>query len=149
MSELTIPEALPLIHADHGVGDIHIYLAEQIARAAGEGLFIEVFDLPRNVVSLSSSLYGPTAGDDPIGEDEVVYERRGDRAGLSRLVDRPARPCSRMVVVGVGGASPILYTIYGTQAQEATPREWWDPTMTLPEGQAASKFWAEHALARE
>ena len=141
----TIP--VTILHADHGLQREHIQLVEAVARDEN-GFFLKVVDLPAWVADLTSALYGPSAGDGPIGEDEVRYEGRGDRPGPSRMVDRPHRPCRKMVVVGVATPSEIkVFTAYGTQASTPTPREWWDASMKPHEAVEAAKFWTTHALA--
>lgn len=136
-----------IIHADHALDVDHLHIVETVVRKA-EGFFIEVIELPESCASLQCALYGPSVGDEPVAEVDVEYVHRAERVGPSRLVNRPTRPCRRMVVIGVGGEHPSVYTAYGTQADSASPREWWDPTMTPAEAIVAAKYWNEHALAR-
>ncbi len=139
-----------ILHADHGLGPKHLELVKSVALAA-DGFFIEVIDLPENCPDLMSALYGPDVGDPPVRDSDVTYEIRNDRKGPSRLIDRPHRPCRKMVVVGVGadGAhDATVFTAYGTQDTKAAPREWWDPSMKPHETASAAEFWSHHALAR-
>ena len=114
-----------------------------------EGFFIEALPLGDLTGTLKSALYGPDAGDEPVSEDEVVYEVRGNRAGPSRLIDRPARPADHMVVIGIAGEDPKVFTAYGNIGDGIAPREPWDPTMGADDAAASARFWSEHALARE
>lgn len=141
----TSTPSIEFVHADHGLAPEHLAVAESVAREA-KGFFVTVVDLTDGCPDLLSALYGPEAGDDPVLEDAVVYEKRNGREGPSRLVDLPQRPCRRMVVVGIGGDK--IYTAYGTQAENASPREWWDPTMAPHEAVVAAQYWTEHALSK-
>jgi hypothetical protein len=141
-----------IFHADHGLQQEHIDIVEheaRHARAAGESFFIKVLELPEGVADLASALYGPSVGDAPITDDEVAYEKRGDRPGPSRLIDRPHRPCRKMVIIGLASEEDIkIFTAYGTQADTVAPREWWDSGMKPHEAIEAATFWSTHALAR-
>jgi hypothetical protein len=141
-----------IFHADHGLNETHIAIVEHEALhafVAGEGFFIKVIDLPEGVDDLTSALYGPSVGDAPITDAEVVYEKRGTRPGPSRLIDRPHRPCRKMVVIGLCTPDEVkVITAYGTQADQPAPREWWDSGMKPHEAIEAATFWNTHALAR-
>lgn len=63
--------------------------------------FIDTFELPEDLGTVTTELYGPSCGDAPVAESEVTYEKRGDRAWKSRMVDRPRRP-TRFVRVIAG-----------------------------------------------
>lgn len=137
-----------ILHADHGLGEQHLAIVNSLAHEA-DGFFLTCLELPEGCPDLLSALYGPDAGDDPVGEDEVEYVQREGRPGKSRLIDRPHRPCRRMVVCGIGGGdAPVVFTAYGTQAEEASQREWWDASMTPAEAVVAATWWTQHALAK-
>jgi len=150
MSDLTkTPNGVPVLHADHGLTPEHLSFVDEVLDAR-KGFFIESFLLPRECGDLQSALYGPSVGDAPVTDSEVVYEVRGNRPGPSRLLDRPTRPCRRMVVCGISnGDESKVFTAYGTQAKEPAPREWWDSGMKPHETIEAATFWRDHALARE
>lgn len=152
-----------LKHDDHGLSDKQVeWVFAQCANSRPEGFHVFAEPLPEGIGEVSSALYGPEAGDPPLGENEVVYEKRGNRPGPSRLVDRPHRPATHMVIVVliktcwvpfVPGPTQcydehIVFTAYGTQASRPTPREWWDASMKPHEAVEAAKFWSEHALAK-
>lgn len=141
------PAGIVVAHADHGLGAEHLAFIDEVL-AEWDGSFrVFVVDLPDNCSDLTSALYGPAAGDDPIGEDQVTYERRGNRPGPSRLIDAPHRPVRRMILIaGPGRDEPMIYTAYG--GQSASPREWWDSGMKPREAIEAAQFWSEHALAK-
>ena len=160
-----------LKHDDHGLTEQQVqWVFDQCRNARSEGFHVFAEPLPEHIGEVSSALYGPEAGDPPIGEDEVVYEKRGNRPGPSRLVDRPERAATHMVIVCLikthrvpthedkrTGPAPelvlfwheyIVFTAYGTQAHRPTPREWWDASMRPTEAVEAAQFWSEHALAK-
>jgi hypothetical protein len=147
-TNLVTPNGVPVFHADHGLAPEHYKFIDQILFDQPAGFFIGAFELPGGAGSLMSALWGPAAGDEPVPEDEVVYEKRGARRGPSRLVVRPHRYCRRMVVCGIAGDDAKIFTAYGTQAEEPSPREWWDASLTPLEAIEAARFWSEHALAR-
>jgi hypothetical protein len=150
MSEMTkTPNGVPVFHADHGLTPEHLAFIDKVMEGC-KGFFISVFPMPEELPDLQSALYGPSVGDAPVTDSEVVYEVRGNRPGPSRLLDRPTRPCRRIVVCGIAdGAESKVFTAYGTQAQSPAPREWWDSGMKPHEAVIAAQFWCEHALARE
>ena len=151
-----------LRHADHGLSGQQIDWVFAQCRKKSEGFHVFAEPLPDDIGEVSSALYGPEAGDPPVGEDEVVYEKRGKRPGPSRLIARLPRPATHMVIVvlvksyserlGIAATrywnEYVVFTAYGTQASRPTPREWWDTSMKPHEAVEAAKFWSEHALAR-
>lgn len=134
-------------HDDHGLGDDHIKFVNHVVANEPDGFFIKLLVLPPECSDLMSALHGPTAGDDPVNEDEVTYVVRNGRPGPSRLVDRPERPCRNIVIIGMGGGKPVVITAYGTQSPFPSPREWWDSGMRPREAVDAAVFWMEHALS--
>jgi len=134
-------------HDDHGLKAPHLDHMRETVKAQPPGFFVVVTELPKGCPDLRSALYGPAAGDFAILEDDVFYKVRNDRPGPSRLINRPDRPCRRMVVVGINGDDPVVFTAYGTQAEHPSPREWWDGAMRPHETIEAAEFWTEHALA--
>jgi hypothetical protein len=134
-------------HADHGLSQDHIEHMRKVVSKQSKGFFIAITKLPEGCADLMSALYGPAAGDEPVGESDVTYEVRNKRPGPSRLVNRPERPCRRMVIVGIAGDEPVVFTAYGTQADSPSPREWWDSGMKPHETLVAAAFWTMHALA--
>jgi hypothetical protein len=144
MSINTTPGGLSIFHADHGIEEAHGALID--AEFEGkEGFVLSVIEIPEGVPSLQSSLYGPSAGDGPVGEKDVHYYPRAGRSGPSRLIVAEPKEARKMVVVGVAPNGPI-YTAYGTTAETATPREWWDPTLRPQGALESATFWGEHAL---
>lgn len=147
MTMTKTPAGTPIFHADHGIKEAHMRLIDALM-AGREGFFIEALPLGSLSGTLQSALYGPSVGDAPVADSEVVYEVRGDRAGPSRLIDRPQRPADHMVVIGIGGDDPKVFTAYGNIGDRIAPREWWDASMKPHETAEAAAFWREHALAR-
>lgn len=136
-------------HLDHGLSpEVVAWLLEQFKDRSG--FFIESFDLPPWAGKVESLLYGPVAGDDPVTESEVYYSRRGDRAGESRMVHRPARFTRQLTVIaGPRGSEPcVLYTAHGGGP---APREPWsvDAVVSRAAHAEAVSFWAVHALASD
>lgn len=139
-------------HADHGLGPNHLAVIDEWLGDEWPGTFrMGVVDLPEGCPDLMCGLYGPAVGDNPITEYAVVYEKRGNRPGPSRLIDQPHRPARRMVVIAGPGRNGegIVYTAYGTNAASPAPREWWDSSMKPEEAMEAAAFWAVHALAKD
>jgi hypothetical protein len=138
------PNGLKLAHDDHGLQPEHLAVIDT-AMENESGFVIKLVELPEGCPDLQSALYGPEAGDPPVTEAEVIYEKRNGRPGPSRLIDKPERPCRRMVIIGI--ANDVLFTAYGTQANKPSPMEWWDAKQKPHEAIESAKFWSEHALA--
>jgi len=150
MSDSTeTPGGTPIEHDDHGLLWEHLDRIDTILEEQSDGFFIGAYDLTDDCPDLMSALHGPDAGDKPIPENEVFYEKRNGRPGPSRLIDRPCRPCRRMVVCGIKGEASVILTAYGTQASKETPRAWWDASMTPLEAIEAARFWSKHALSSQ
>jgi hypothetical protein len=49
---------------------------------------------------VTNELYGPSAGDAPVLDTEIVWGKRGDRGWPSRLVMKPKRPTRFVRVIG-------------------------------------------------
>ena len=143
----TTPNGTPIFHADHGLAVEHHRLIDNLMQGK-EGFFIEAIPLGDLAGTLQSALYGPSCGDEPIGEDEVEYVKRGNRAGDSRLIDKPTRPADHMVVIGIAGSDAKVFTAYGNIGDNIAPREWWDASMKPDEAEAAARFWKAHALSK-
>ncbi len=142
----TTPGGTPIFHADHDLTQDHLKHIDTMLDGWDGTFNIWHETLPKGLPSLMTGLYGPACGDEPVPEDDVVYLVRGDRAGPSRQVARPARPTRMLVVIaGPGPSGPTIYTTYGSQT--VAPREWWDPAMKPAEAKASAEFWMEHALA--
>ena len=145
-SIITTPGGIVVAHADHGLCRGHFDLIDT-ALAGWDGQFrIFGIKLPQDLL-LPSALYGPLAGDAPIGEGEVTYVVRGGRKGPSRLIDLPSRPSDNMVVIcGPHEGQGVIYTAHG--GPDGAQREWWD-SPTPADAIAGGKFWSEHALASQ
>lgn len=141
------PAGNTIAHDDHGLEPCHLTLIDA-ALDGWDGSFLMLhLEIPEDCPPLLSALYGPAAGDPPVGEDAVEYEKRNERPGPSRLVSLPHRPARKMVLIaGPGSDGPIIYTAYGSPV--IAPREWWDSSMKPHEALESAKFWSEHALAR-
>jgi hypothetical protein len=131
-------------HVDHGLTEAQFsYLLDHFADR--DSFFIETLTLPRELGTVPCGLYGPLMGDPSIGETEVTYGRRGDRAWESRLVDLPPRQQHEVTVIAGphDGQACVLYTAFGGPP---APQEPGDPGCKDPT--ASATFWREHALAR-
>jgi hypothetical protein len=135
------PNGIAFYHDDHGLNQRHLQFIDTLL-GDWDGSFIRVHvTMPGDCPSLLSDLHGPSAGDDPITEDEVEYVTRDNRAGPSRLV---------VLIAGPGespGDAPLIYTAYGSQV--VAPREPWDKSMNDEERAEAEAFWGEHALSSQ
>lgn len=134
-----------VFHGDHGLTDEHWRLVE-IQLAGWDGSFrMEVIDFGEELPALTSGLYGPVEGDEAISENEVVYQKRGDRNNYSRMIDRPGRPVQKLVlIVGSNKGKPTVFTCYG--GNTIAPREP-SETMSPEEYNESRKFWNQHALS--
>lgn len=138
--------------------DSHVHsdlLPEHVAWALNkfknrDGFFKESVAMPKSLPALDNALYGPTAGDPPVAESEVVYVHRPggkSRLGKSRMVHRPMRK-TRVITVIAGphdGHPMVVYAMHGGHPAEREP---FDEDIKTPAQQAAADaFWATHALA--
>ena len=138
-----------VLHDDHPMTDEQLAWVQshpEIAKME-EGTFIcQVFEIPKELGTMPSALYGPSVGDMPIGESEVTYVKRGERGEESRMIDRPVRQARNVCVIGLVGQ--VAFTLYGTQASKPAPREPWDKGLsTIGEYAEARNFWDVHALS--
>jgi len=136
-------------HDDHGLSEeqtAYIQNFPPLLDRAPESFILEVVTLPENLGSVPCGLYGPSAGDEPVNEDDVFYEQRGNRRGPSRLVRRPNREARNLVVIGLRGGA--CFTMYGTRAGSSSPREPWDARETKEYADCVA-FWKEHALVAD
>tara|TARA_Y100001951_G_C11238453_1_gene238981 strand:+ start:66 stop:983 length:918 start_codon:yes stop_codon:yes gene_type:complete len=140
-------------HSDHGITSEHFEFVNTHEKllALPEGEFFKlVLTIPDSLPDVDSLLYGPSAGDSVITEDNerVFYSKRSNRYGQSRCIDKAPRPVRNLAVIGVRGGA--CFTMYGTQSLEVSPREPWDTGFgTEEERYAAIQFWKEHALAKD
>ena len=124
----------PIFHADHGVESAFDMIDAYMA-GLPPGFFIGVMPLPPNS-GIESALYGPTAGDSPVPESDVEYVVRGNR------------PADHLVVIGIAGEDPKVFTAYGSIGPDVAPREPWDKSLSPSEREESRVFWSEHALAQ-
>ena len=152
--QLVFPE---IIHDDHNISFDHMEFIqthpELLSLPIGTRV-ARLFQLPEGMERVQSALYGPSAGDKPISESEVIYEKRvtcdkcgSARRGYSRMIDKPTRPANNIVVIGIIGK--VAFTIYGTQANAVSPKEPWDSgcTDSVEDYEYSKEFWAIHALS--
>lgn len=88
----------PASHMDHGFTETQwaFIFAKYADKTA---FFIDTFELPEDLGTVTNELYGPTAGDLPIAEQDVFYAKRGDRKWDSRLIELPKRPTKFVRVI--------------------------------------------------
>jgi hypothetical protein len=135
-------------HTDHGLLASHwAFIQAEAAKLDGGPLF-GTLRLPEHLPPVENALHGPSVGDAPVLEDEVVYERRGNRAWADRLVERPTRPTRDLTVIAfpVTEDEPDVLTMFTAYGGPMAPQHPEDPSNRDPKGAAA--FWAEHALSR-
>ncbi len=135
-------------HLDHSLTAPHVdFILERFKDR--DGFFIETVELPENLESLPSGIWGPSAGDPPVAEEDVFYKVRGTRKCATRAVRRPSRP-SRLMTVIAGphdGRPCVLFTAYGGPC---APREPGDPGISSWDDIVKARaFWAEHALSED
>ncbi len=110
-------------HMDHGFSAAlwdHIF--ERYADK--KEFFIDTFEVPPGHGTVTNELYGPSAGDPPVPESEVVYGKRGNRAWDSRLVLKPKRP-TRLVRVIAGPHEEKCERCDGTGFLPSSPFSWY------------------------
>ena len=113
-------------HIDHALTPEQVaFIRERFGDR--EGFSLETIELPRHLGTLTTALYGPSVGDPPVPEESVVYVRRQDRNGKSRMIDAPSRPTRLLtVIIGPENGETILYTAFGGPS---APREPFDPDL--------------------
>ena len=134
-------------HVDHGLSTEQVeYLKERYADL--DGFKIESFELPAELGTVPCGLHGPLVGDEPVPESECRFAKRGNRAGESRLCDRPVRQTRTVTVIAGphGDEACVLYTAFGGPL---APKEPWDPSLSDEDRAKARAFWSEHALSSE
>jgi hypothetical protein len=130
-------------HVDHGLSQA--ILDWLLAHFADRTEFtLETVELPADLGTVPCGLHGPIMGDEPVGDAEVVLERRGDRSWTSRLCDRPVRQVRTVSVIAgpYDGQPCVLYTTYGGPV---APQEPGDPD--CKDQDASREFWSTHALS--
>lgn len=132
-------------HTDHGLSAAHIDLILKLFGDRTE-FFIETVELPATLVSLPCGLHGPATGSAPVSDSECFSEVRGNRAGPSRLCNRPVKPSRFMTVIGGPHEGEcILYTACGGPV---APREPWESSLDDAGRVESTAFWAQHALSK-
>lgn len=130
-------------HLDHGLSPAVVaHIANRFADR--DSFFIETFELPAELGEVEFGLHGPLVGDAPVPDAECRFEVRGNRAGASRVCDRPTR-LTRTVTVIAGphtGETCVLFTAFGGPLAPKEPFDAYDE-----ERAASEAFWAEHALS--
>jgi hypothetical protein len=133
-----------VLHADHNIMvDQMVYIQQQLI-GQDLGFFIKEIALPEGLGWVPNAMHGPCMGDEPITDDEVTLQFRGDRAWTDRLTTRPPRPCRYVQAIGMnnGDEGFVLFTVYGGPLAPQNPN---DPYCADPE--SARAFWATHALS--
>ena len=135
-------------HLDHALNGRQVdFVKELIANL--EEFTIKTVELPDHLGTVPCGLHGPIMGDDPVPGDEVRYEARNGRPGLSRLCDRGERPTRKLsLIVGPHNGDIILYTAFGGPV---APREPFDPAINQDKAalDESYAFWKDHALTAE
>jgi len=125
----------------------------------GAGFFIEQVNLCPEDGTVPCGLYGPAMDGVPVGDDDVIFEKRGDRDWTDRILKadstlrfKDGRYVDYVQVIGVIEDDPrphdyshklvTVYTVYGGPLAPQNPK---DPSCSDVE--ASTKFWSEHALA--
>lgn len=134
-------------HLDHGLTDEQVKYLLTLEVSDG-GIVTKTIKLPEALGTVPCALYGPSMNDDPVLESDVTYAVRGERAGVSRLVDRPSRPTQFVTVIAGphDGLHDVLHTAFGGPP---APREPWELDEGCDDRAVSEAFWLEHALAIE
>ena len=107
----------------------------------GDGFYIASVKLPSDLGTVPCALRGPSVGDEPIADSDTFQGVRNGRPNASRLTRLPAGQSDTLTAIVIGGN---LATMYGGPL---APREPNDPEIPENELEAATAFWAEHALS--
>lgn len=148
----------PASHVDHNLSPAQLdYLLDRFATR--DTFFLETIELPPELGTVPCALWGPTMGDPPVPEEEVLHARRGARSWPSRLTTRPPRPTRLVTVIAgpheepctpcdecVGGRRTYACVLYTAFGGPSAPQEPGDPG--CKDLAASSAFWNAHALAR-
>lgn len=119
-------------HMDHGFSpEQWSYIFAKYADK--QAFFIDTFELPENLGTVTNELYGPSAGDPPVLEADVYYAKRGERAWTSRMVKLPKRP-TRFVRAGPHADTCGGCEGKGTIPVETLHHEWKDKTCSECKG---------------
>lgn len=132
-------------HMDHGLNPAHqAWLLKNFHDR--QEFFIATVEMPDHLAPLMSGIHGPIVGDEPLGEEDVIYGFRGTRPYPSRLTKRAPRPTRLMTVIaGPSGDEPcVLYTCYGGPL---APREPGDTSLNDEQRAESVAFWMQHALS--
>ena len=143
-------------HLDHGLTPQQVAYVLDYVRPTLKGLAVDddaglikdTVELPTELGTVPSGIYGPAVGDPPVEEEEVFYAKRGDRVADSRLVDKPHRH-QRMVTLIAGPHNDFrwaLYTIYGGPLAPKEPSTL-NRNDTAQDHKNSREFWAVHALS--
>lgn len=149
-----------VIHDDHNINFDHMNFIQthpELLKEEKGKFVVKLFTLPEDIESVPSALYGPSAGDDIISDDNplVSFEKRiicdtcgNKRRGFSKMIDAPVRLARNIVAIGIIGVKAI--TIYGTQASAPSPKEDWDSACSdnVDDYKFSKEFWAMHALSK-
>jgi hypothetical protein len=135
-------------HLDHGLTSEHLKLLFDLF-GNRNSFFIETVIIKEPLPLVPCGLYGPRMGDRKVHDDHVLWERRGDRPYLSRVLPRvPMRLQDKLTVIcGPHEGHPcILYTAFGGPL---APKEVRDPSLEKDRAESIQEsidFWADHAL---
>jgi hypothetical protein len=138
-----------VVHNHSSLTEEHLDFLESWLKGR-RGFFVEAIPLPKGL-TLPAVLYGPLEGDDPVLETEVTYVVRYNRPCASRMVDRPPRIGTWIVVIGVGhnDGDIALYDVYGSLNGVIALREPGDSSIDNWEDfLKVREFWSEHALVK-
>jgi hypothetical protein len=144
-TETNVVKETKVFHADHSMTEEQrAWAIEQFQLAVEPYPQALTFAVPFALGTVPNALWGPTSGDAPILELDVVYTNRG-RDWNDRMVDLPCRPSNEITVIGMETADAILiFTMHGGKPAAQNPA---DPNCADVE--AAKEFWKTHALSSQ
>lgn len=131
-------------HVDHGLTEGQLaYLLQRFGDH--NAFFVATIELPEALGTVPCGLYGPSMGDAPVAEEDVVYVQRLGRTWVSRLLPMTAGRRTRQVTVVAGphdGEACVLFSAFGGPS---APQEPGDPGCR--DQGASVAFWNQHALS--
>lgn len=130
----------------HGISPEHLdWLGTHPDVLAAKGPV--TISIPDHLSPVPNSLVGPSMGDNPVSENDVVYlNRGGGRPYNSRMIKGPHKTTRMLTVISrphKDTGKPFLITAFGGPL---APKEVEDPTHTPESKEESKKFWSQHAL---
>lgn len=115
-----------------------------------EDVLRQEFEIPAHIRDLDCPLYGEVMGDEPVPEQQVVWEKFPDSPAKFRIVHKPLRK-TRVATIEAGpdshGHACAVQRLY-SGPKRVVPKD--DPSISSEyERVGVESFWLKHALSSE